>query len=62
MRSGSLFLPTVTVQLLSPAGEQGLICETYVENAAQVIDVLPAKAVVTALIPIRDVVWEGSDA
>jgi hypothetical protein len=67
MRSGSLFLPTVTVQLLSssvsasdPAGE--LVCETYVENAAETIDVLPAKAVVTALIPVHDVVWEQEEA
>ena len=66
MRSGSLSLPTITTSILPstdmlngttpgnhPAGrgEEELLCETYLENAAQVIKVLPAKKVVMVMIP-----------
>ncbi|WWD09044.1 hypothetical protein V865_007164 [Kwoniella europaea PYCC6329] len=65
MRSGKLFLPTVTIQLLSAptnAAYQGqaksqmdndeLLCETYFENAAEYMTVLPAKKEMNCFVPI----------
>ena len=61
MRSGSLFLPTVSIQLLQP-NQDGMICETYVENAAEAVDVLPAKSSATILIPTHEQWTEGTSA
>ncbi len=52
MRAGSLSLPAVTVQLLSPLDNR-ITCETYVENAAEAVHVLPAKSLTTVLIPMH---------
>jgi hypothetical protein len=38
--------------------EEPLLCESYVENAADIVRVLPAKKVVTALIPLGVERWE----
>lgn len=58
MRAGRLFLPTVSVQYLpdDQVGDGGekLLCETHVENAAEVINVLPAKGMTTILIPMTE--------
>nr|XP_019048846.1 hypothetical protein I302_02625 [Kwoniella bestiolae CBS 10118]OCF27776.1 hypothetical protein I302_02625 [Kwoniella bestiolae CBS 10118] len=73
MRSGKLFLPTVTIQLLSTLTNnntnQGksqmdndeLLCETYFENSAEYITVLPAKKEVNCFvpIPISGETWDG---
>ncbi|TYJ56733.1 hypothetical protein B9479_002503 [Cryptococcus floricola] len=61
LRSGTLFLPTVSVQPLdtltpidasdkSQARSQ-VLCESFVENAAEVVRVLSAQKEVTALVP-----------
>ena len=57
MRSGRLFLPIVTVNLADPKGEDGLISETYLENAVDAIEVLPAKSGGVAMIPLEPT-WE----
>ena len=57
MRSGRLFLPIVTVNLASPE-EDGLISETYLENAVEAIEVLPAKSGGVAMIPLEPT-WEA---
>ena len=57
MRSGRLFLPIVTVNLANP-GEDGLISETYLENAVEAIEVLPAKSGGVAMIPLEPT-WEA---
>jgi len=57
MRSGRLFLPIVTVNLANP-GEGGLISETYLENAVEAIEVLPAKSGGVAMIPLEPT-WEA---
>ncbi|WVQ76341.1 hypothetical protein IAR50_006006 [Cryptococcus sp. DSM 104548] len=61
LRSGSLFLPNVTVQPIddlaapdAPNQSQArsqVLCESFVENAAEVVRVLPAQKEVTALVP-----------
>jgi hypothetical protein len=53
MRSGRLFLPIVTVNLADSRGEDGLISETYLENAVEAIEVLPAKSGGVAMIPLE---------
>jgi len=58
MRAGSLFLPSVSVHLLSPR-EDGVTCETYVENAAETVNVLPAKSSTTVLVPVHEQ-WPAS--
>lgn len=57
MRSGRLFLPIVTVNLADSKGEDGLISETYLENAVEAIEVLPAKSGGVAMIPLEPT-WE----
>lgn len=57
MRSGRLFLPIATVNLADSKGEDGLISETYLENAAEAIEVLPAKSGGVAMIPLEPT-WE----
>ena len=57
MRSGRLFLPIVTVNLADSKGEDGLISETYLENAVDAIEVLPAKSGGVAMIPLEPT-WE----
>ncbi|ORY22633.1 hypothetical protein BCR39DRAFT_551248 [Naematelia encephala] len=68
MRSGIIFFPAVSVHLLDPPsvntsspGEDPPICETYVSNAAEYINVLPAKGSTTALVPLEDQRWEETD-
>ena len=57
MRPGALALPNVVVSI-TPRPEtaqdpsQLLICETFVENAAESVRVLPAKRTVTAIVPV----------
>jgi hypothetical protein len=53
MRSGRLFLPIVTVNLADSKGEDGLISDTYLENAVEAIEVLPAKSGGVAMIPLE---------
>lgn len=58
-RAGTIFLPNVSIYPLhSPDGSselqakvQGVLCESYMENAAQTVRVLPAKKEVTVLVP-----------
>jgi hypothetical protein len=57
MRSGRLFLPIVTVNLADSQGDDGLISETYLENAVEAIEVLPAKSGGVAMIPLEPT-WE----
>lgn len=57
MRSGRLFLPIVTVNLADSKGEDGLISETYLENAVEAIEILPAKSGGVAMIPLEPT-WE----
>jgi len=57
MRSGRLFLPIVTVNLADSKGEDVLISETYLENAVEAIEVLPAKSGGVAMIPLEPT-WE----
>lgn len=66
MRAGPLLLPSITSSILSATSTPGhsapaqydqnakedLLCETYLENAAEVIRVLPARKVVRAMIPL----------
>ena len=57
MRSGTLFLPSVSIQHVSGAQHpdaEPLVCETYVENAAEVVHVLPSKRSIIALVPLRE--------
>ena len=59
IRAGTIFLPNVSIYPLhSPDGSselqakvQGVLCESYMENAAQTVKVLPAKKEVTVLVP-----------
>ncbi|BEI79882.1 hypothetical protein CcaverHIS002_0104110 [Cutaneotrichosporon cavernicola] len=55
VRHGSLALPPVTVQLVQ-GGAPGIVCETYIANAAQGVKVLPSRTGMTALVPIQR--WE----
>jgi hypothetical protein len=57
MRSGQLFLPIVTVNLADSGGEDGLISETYLENAAEALEILPARSGGVAMIPLESS-WE----
>lgn len=57
MRSGHLFLPIVTVNLANSGGEDGLISETYLENAVEALEILPAKSGGVAMIPLESS-WE----
>lgn len=58
-RAGTIFLPNVSIYPLHfPDGSselqakvQGVLCESYMENAAQTVKVLPAKKEVTVLVP-----------
>ncbi|WRT63733.1 uncharacterized protein IL334_000656 [Kwoniella shivajii] len=75
LKSGQLFLPNVNIQLLQNPNSNSnpnlgiesdrqtqLLCETYFENAAQSITVLPAKKEVNAIVPIpvaTNEIWEG---
>lgn len=62
MRSGPLSLPSISTSILPSTSdidsqardqrEEELLCETYLENAAEVVRVLPAKKVVRAMIPL----------
>ena len=57
MRPGALTLPNVVVSIIPPANMQQqpgqlLICETFVENAAEAVRVLPAQRTVTAIVPV----------
>lgn len=73
MRPGSLLLPNITTALLpTPTSDQGqgaeggragqedqdVLCETYLENAAEVVRVLPARKVVRALIALAGMAGE----
>jgi hypothetical protein len=54
MRAGALALPNIAVSLL-PASQdlsQQLICETFVENAADIIRVLPAARTISTIVPV----------
>ncbi|RXK36754.1 hypothetical protein M231_05989 [Tremella mesenterica] len=51
MRPGHLFFPHVQTQL-SDLKVTEMICETYVENAAESVEVLPARGGVTAVVPL----------
>lgn len=59
-RAGTIFLPNVAIYPLdSPGGSsegqakiQGVLCESYMKNAAQTVRVLPAKKEVTVLVPV----------
>lgn len=55
MRPGHLFLPNVVVSLLHPEAEgaDGLMSETHVENAAEALEILPAKGGGVAFIPLE---------
>lgn len=53
MRSGHLYLPNVVVNLLQPDTSDSLMSETYVENAAETLDILPAKGGGVAFIPLE---------
>ncbi len=55
VRHGSLALPPVSVQLVG-GGAPGVVCETYIANAAQGVKVLPSRTGMTALVPIQR--WE----
>ena len=57
MRSGNLYLPNVVVNLLAPDSSDDLMSETYVENAAETLEVLPAKGGGVAFIPLEPS-WE----
>lgn len=57
MRSGHLYLPNVVVNLLQTELSDGLMSETYVENAAEVLEILPAKGGGVAFIPL-EASWE----
>jgi hypothetical protein len=57
MRSGRLFLPDVSVNLADSKGEDGLTSETYLENAVEAIEVLPANSGGVAMIPLEPT-WE----
>nr|XP_018266801.1 uncharacterized protein I303_00779 [Kwoniella dejecticola CBS 10117]OBR88959.1 hypothetical protein I303_00779 [Kwoniella dejecticola CBS 10117] len=76
MRSGQLFLPTINIGLLSNSNsahnthqgrsgsnENELLCETYFENAAECMMVLPCKKEINAFVPIQSPmvgeVWAG---
>lgn len=58
-RAGTIFLPNVSIYPLHSPDEpselqakvQGVLCESYMENAAQTVRVLPAKKEVTVLVP-----------
>ena len=54
VRPGQLYLPHVQVQQTYPGpsaeGNGSLVCETYVDNAAEAIEVLPAKSTAMAMI------------
>jgi hypothetical protein len=60
MRPGPLLLPTVTTAILPSSSsdsvnrgnDEQLLCETYLENAAEVVRVLPAKKTVRVMIPL----------
>lgn len=54
VRHGALALPPVSVQLVH--GVPGVVCETYIANAAQGVKVLPSRTGMTALVPIQR--WE----
>ncbi|OXG20513.1 hypothetical protein C366_02047 [Cryptococcus neoformans Tu401-1] len=59
-RAGTIFLPNVSIYPLDPPGGstegqtkiQGVLCESYMKNAAQTVRVLPAKKEVTVLVPV----------
>ena len=53
MRSGPLYFPPVLVQPVSQ-NQDGLTCETYVENAAEAVNVLPVKSSNTVLVPVQE--------
>ncbi|CAK9779681.1 hypothetical protein CC85DRAFT_273697 [Cutaneotrichosporon oleaginosum] len=53
VRHGSLALPPVSVQLVNGGG---IVCETYIANAAQGVKVLPSRTGMTTLVPIQR--WE----
>lgn len=65
-RPGTLALPSMTVQIVptsTPRGrsdDEDTLCETFVENAAEAIRVLPVKKEVTALVPVRSV-WHQDE-
>lgn len=56
MRPGTLALPNVAVSIIPRPGSrdpsQLLICETFVENAAEAIRVLPAARAMSAIVPV----------
>ncbi|KAL7418808.1 hypothetical protein Q5752_006492 [Cryptotrichosporon argae] len=74
MRAGRLALPTVTVALAGgPAASasgpgaarhelERVLCETHVDNAADVVHVLPARAAHTTLVPVRPMGWVEAEA
>lgn len=57
MRAGRLFLPAINVNLVQSSMEDGLISETYVDNAVEAMEILPAKNGGVALIPLESS-WE----
>ncbi|WVR03511.1 hypothetical protein IAU60_000502 [Kwoniella sp. DSM 27419] len=66
MRAGNLFLPSISVHLLHQEAQQGgqagddILIETYLEHAAQSIQVLPANRQVDAVVPVVvDGHWDG---
>lgn len=69
MRSGYLPLPSITASLFpldadhdradTAQRQDELLCETYLENAAEVVHVLPAKKVLKAFIPIAPMSIHG---
>ncbi|KAK4686207.1 trafficking protein particle complex subunit 10, partial [Tremellales sp. Uapishka_1] len=67
MRAGALSLPTISIIMLpGPSNakvyneDDRLLCDSYVENAAQIINVLPAKTTMTTIIPTNHGSnWEG---
>lgn len=52
-RSGHLYLPNVVVSLLGGYQQDGPITETHVENAAETLEILPAKGGGVAFIPLE---------
>ncbi|ORX34725.1 trafficking protein particle complex subunit 10 [Kockovaella imperatae] len=54
VRAGRLNLPVVQIHPVNPkdSADGSLICETYVDNAAESIEVFPAKSSAMALIPM----------
>lgn len=52
-RAGRLFLPAINVNLVDAHIHDGLISETYVDNAADAMVILPARSAGVALIPLE---------